>query len=369
MRNLLKTVFCVGAVFLTVSTVLGKSVITFNRNEVVALSLGSDLFRARLTNSADLEPLEAIVHSGPTSLTVSDSGGTWKSTFDKWTSDRIPADDRLKQLQAKDLTIATNILKDDVMKQWLNFVQPGKKSQSAVRTAEELVSFVSQKDEATQRVMLPAIGAKIVALAKEDNECQSVVYSLLRPPAIARAITAHQFLEEQKIQAAASFLIKRTNANSNVLFETVTRDNSKIVLWKDFLPFKFGAGSEWPKTYAWTVEKDRALSARLVGAGNEEPLGKVNESAQGQINRRGSTDLSMLCIWLSKGHHIIVVGGLTVEQVRKIGKAETFSELMGWIKKWSDQHTLGVFLSRPGSSVLGVVSPNIQRASAAGAPK
>src|SRR5262245_15145265 len=106
MRNPLKTVLFVGAVFFTISTVLGKP---FDRNEVVALSLGSDLFRARLTNSADLRPLEAIVHSGPTSLTASDSGGNWKST---------PADDRLKQLQAKDLTIAKNILNDDVMKRW-----------------------------------------------------------------------------------------------------------------------------------------------------------------------------------------------------------------------------------------------------------
>jgi hypothetical protein len=296
----------------------------FDTVEISALALALEI--NAVTNEVTPAPSTAltdIVLLRPESLLTPDGGKSWvmlvpgkKGMFEV---DRTKYD-----LGPPDLETAAKLLAKEYVAAWITCMREAGVGKGSRNSILQLARRIGRQPPEVQEIMRANLGARLLALVDQNREWRDLMYGEATPKPIVQALTAYRRIEMTKIQAINAY--PRSESFRDIPF--VEAFDGAQVTWQDFgSHVTSGRRHRWGKIIRWSL-------------GDDENVQQV----------RSLKEADICTLPLSSDHHVILRGEFADEDIRGLEEAQSLLEL---IRK-AETESIQVFLSRPGSSCVGV---------------
>ena len=311
---------------------------SYDRIDLAAIALALEI--PGLRDGIEPQPsdgLAKIVRLRPKMLLTLDDGIGWSMQLK---GQRKPSVINLERypLKPDDVAAMEAILESSYVAKWVACMSAAWEGRATEQCIRGLLDEAAKRiHERGREEMLADLGARMVALAPQNNEWSEMLYQKEIPGEVRLALEAFEMFETAKLQAALAYLSDRPNEAPFTFANAAVRIDDRVdVFWNDFAgPGEDGDGAvKGPSRRPFTTWK-------VDDSGEVVAIRDNDRWEEGNV----------FSLWLSEDRQAIIVGELLDKAIREIRETRGVEDLVRVSEKW-DFH---VFLSRSGSSNIGVV--------------
>ena len=285
---------------------------------------------------APTKEFEEVIQSHPDRLVTPDRGKTWQirpSDQGEFRTLSTPA------LKPDDLACAVSLLRIPVVKKYVRCLKEASRGQGTGDCLSDLVKLAATLGDGKD-VLLASLQARVFTLASRNPAWRELAFGRNRPDYMAELAAAYARVESNKLLAAQRFSPSWDPSGSGITFQKAglqSKEGHLTFLWPDFdkptlSRTSFKTNGSKTKVLAWRIAEN----------------GKV-------INVNLDKEFSVAHLFtceVAPDHQIIVSGKLSGDTVQSLRGQDNVQDIL----KVTGGSGASVFLSRPGSASVGVLS-------------